>query len=299
MDVIAAKSAATPLPASHTEQYLTFQLAVPGGARPLLRGRAVVGGHTGLRVGIQAAKSLAQVLGIPILGLASLDLLGKIGPKYNAVAALTTERALDEAKRADTALAKKQGGPLTGIPYGAKDLLAARGAPTTWGAPPYRDQIIGEDATVGGGGGLGAVVGEDVGQHLHGCRLPDVIKQTRYENGDEGDQEIGAKEIGLQGVGEPIDAAHLSDVLESLAQAQRRRFATDAEVEAKLQATEGQIADLQGQPGHLRRIGHRAGRTTSACGETQYAVHRGPAKALESPSGPADAAPARRRGQRP
>jgi hypothetical protein len=31
---------------------------------------------------------------------------------------------------------------------------------------------------------------------------------------------------------EPIDAAHLSDVLESLAQAQRRRFATDAEVEA-------------------------------------------------------------------
>src|SRR5256886_11771667 len=58
------------------------------------------------------------------------------------------ERALDEAKRADLALAKKQGGPLTGIPYGAKDLLAARGAPTTWGAPPYRDQIIGQDATV-------------------------------------------------------------------------------------------------------------------------------------------------------
>jgi aspartyl-tRNA(Asn)/glutamyl-tRNA(Gln) amidotransferase subunit A len=79
---------------------------------------------------------------------ASLDLLGKLGPKYNAVAALTPERALDEAKRADVALAKKQGGSLTGIPYGAKDLLAARGAPTTWGAPPYRDQIIGEDATV-------------------------------------------------------------------------------------------------------------------------------------------------------
>ncbi len=82
------------------------------------------------------------------LARASLDLLGKLGPKYNAVAALMPERALDEAKRADGALAKKQGGPLTGIPYGAKDLLAARGAPTTWGAPPYRDQIIGEDATV-------------------------------------------------------------------------------------------------------------------------------------------------------
>jgi len=82
------------------------------------------------------------------LARASLELLGKLGPKYNAVAALMPERALDEAKRADSALAKKQGGPLTGIPYGAKDLLAARGAPTTWGAPPYRDQIIGEDATV-------------------------------------------------------------------------------------------------------------------------------------------------------
>ena len=82
------------------------------------------------------------------LARASLDLLGKLGPKYNAVAALMPERALDEAKRADAAIAKKQGGSLTGIPYGAKDLLAARGAPTTWGAPPYRDQIIGEDATV-------------------------------------------------------------------------------------------------------------------------------------------------------
>src|SRR5437667_6383835 len=58
------------------------------------------------------------------------------------------ERALDEARRADRALAKKDGGPLTGVPYGAKDLLAARGAPTTWGAPPYRDQIFGQDATV-------------------------------------------------------------------------------------------------------------------------------------------------------
>jgi aspartyl-tRNA(Asn)/glutamyl-tRNA(Gln) amidotransferase subunit A len=82
------------------------------------------------------------------LARASLDLLGKLGPKYNAVAATMPERALDEAKSADRAIAKKQGGPLTGIPYGAKDLLAARGAPTTWGAPPYRDQIIGEDATV-------------------------------------------------------------------------------------------------------------------------------------------------------
>lgn len=81
------------------------------------------------------------------LARATLDLLSKLGPRYNAVAALTTERALDEAKRADRALRERKAAPLLGIPYGAKDLLAARGAPTTWGAPPYRDQIIGEDAT--------------------------------------------------------------------------------------------------------------------------------------------------------
>ena len=82
------------------------------------------------------------------LATMSLDLLGKLGPSYNAVAALMPERALDEAKRADRALKERKRGPLIGVPYGAKDLLAARGAPTTWGAPPYRDQIIGEDATV-------------------------------------------------------------------------------------------------------------------------------------------------------
>jgi aspartyl-tRNA(Asn)/glutamyl-tRNA(Gln) amidotransferase subunit A len=57
------------------------------------------------------------------------------------------DRALAEAKRADTALKRRERRPLLGIPYGAKDLLAARGAPTTWGAPPYRDQVIEMDAT--------------------------------------------------------------------------------------------------------------------------------------------------------
>ncbi len=57
------------------------------------------------------------------------------------------ERALGEAKRADVALGRREQRPLLGIPYGAKDLLAAKGAPTTWGAPPYRDQVIDLDAT--------------------------------------------------------------------------------------------------------------------------------------------------------
>jgi aspartyl-tRNA(Asn)/glutamyl-tRNA(Gln) amidotransferase subunit A len=78
-----------------------------------------------------------------------LDRLERIGPSLNAVAALMPERALDEARAADAAIGRGDWrGPLHGVPYGAKDLLAARGAPTTWGAPPYRDQVIDRDATV-------------------------------------------------------------------------------------------------------------------------------------------------------
>lgn len=58
------------------------------------------------------------------------------------------ERALREARAADRALARGDArSPLLGIPYGAKDLLAARGAPTTWGAAPYRDRVLPFDAT--------------------------------------------------------------------------------------------------------------------------------------------------------
>ena len=57
------------------------------------------------------------------------------------------ERARREAARADAAIRRRDARPLLGIPYGAKDLLSAKGAPTTWGAPPYRDQIFDSDAT--------------------------------------------------------------------------------------------------------------------------------------------------------
>ena len=60
---------------------------------------------------------------------------------------MTRERARREAGRADAALKRRDAKALTGIPYGAKDLLAAKGYPTTWGAPPYRDQVIDMDAT--------------------------------------------------------------------------------------------------------------------------------------------------------
>lgn len=57
------------------------------------------------------------------------------------------ERALAEARRADRTRATARS-VLHGVPYGAKDLVAAKGAPTTWGAPPYRTQRFDQDATI-------------------------------------------------------------------------------------------------------------------------------------------------------
>ena len=83
------------------------------------------------------------------LATETLGRLETIGPRYNAIAALMRTRALREAAAADRALAKGDGrSTLVGIPYGAKDLVAARGAPTTWGAPPFKDQRFAADATV-------------------------------------------------------------------------------------------------------------------------------------------------------
>jgi aspartyl-tRNA(Asn)/glutamyl-tRNA(Gln) amidotransferase subunit A len=72
-----------------------------------------------------------------------------VGARLNAYATLTRERALVEAKQAESEInAGKYRGPLHGIPYAAKDLLAARGYPTTWGAKPYAGQKFDFDANV-------------------------------------------------------------------------------------------------------------------------------------------------------
>ena len=78
-----------------------------------------------------------------------LDRLERLGPAYNAVVTVLRPQALAEAGERDEELAAgKDRGPLHGIPYGAKDLLAADGAPTTWGAQPYRGRMLRGDATV-------------------------------------------------------------------------------------------------------------------------------------------------------
>jgi aspartyl-tRNA(Asn)/glutamyl-tRNA(Gln) amidotransferase subunit A len=78
-----------------------------------------------------------------------LERLERLGPRLGALVALTRERALAQAHRANQELlAGHDRGPLHGIPYGAKDLLATKGFPTTWGAEPLRQQVFDHDATV-------------------------------------------------------------------------------------------------------------------------------------------------------
>jgi Asp-tRNA(Asn)/Glu-tRNA(Gln) amidotransferase A subunit family amidase len=78
-----------------------------------------------------------------------LDRLKRISPKLHCVISLTEERALKQAKKADEEISKgKYKGMLHGIPFGVKDLLSSKTYKTTWGAAPFKDQLIDEDAVV-------------------------------------------------------------------------------------------------------------------------------------------------------
>jgi len=78
-----------------------------------------------------------------------LDRLRKYGDTLHCVVTITENLALEQAERADREIAQgNYRGPLHGIPYGVKDLLAVEGYKTTWGAMPYREQIIDQTATV-------------------------------------------------------------------------------------------------------------------------------------------------------
>ena len=114
---------------------------------------------------VQRPANLEEVAFWPVLQLAELvrnrqvspveltdmylDRLKRHGPKLEAVITLAEERAKAQARQADTEIrAGKYRGILHGIPWGAKDLLATKGIRTTWGAKPYENQLIDEDATV-------------------------------------------------------------------------------------------------------------------------------------------------------
>jgi len=78
-----------------------------------------------------------------------IERLKEYGPQLECVITVTEKLGIKQARKADEEI--KNGrylGPLHGIPYGAKDLLAVSGYKTTWGANTHKDQIINETATV-------------------------------------------------------------------------------------------------------------------------------------------------------
>ena len=89
-----------------------------------------------------------QVTCLELTDLA-LGRLEEFGPELECVVTLLPDRARTRARELDRMIERGEYlGPLHGIPYGAKDLLAVKGAPTTWGAAPYQDQVLDETATV-------------------------------------------------------------------------------------------------------------------------------------------------------
>ena len=147
-----------------TEPAITF--------RPYLPGRKPKPGATPgakIKVALQTAaargSSLDELAFLPVTALAPLlqrrqvsstdltkmylERLKKHGPALNCVVTLTEELALAQAAQADREIrAGRYKGPLHGIPWGAKDLFAAKGIPTTWGAAPFQNQVFDYDATI-------------------------------------------------------------------------------------------------------------------------------------------------------
>jgi Asp-tRNA(Asn)/Glu-tRNA(Gln) amidotransferase A subunit family amidase len=123
---IGIDSVGSPLAAPAHIEDLAF--ATVGQVAPLLRDRKIT------------SLALAQMY---------IERLKRYDAKLHFVITLTEERALAQAKKADAEIAAgNYRGPLHGIPWGAKDLLAVKGYPTTWGAGGFEHQSFDEDAAV-------------------------------------------------------------------------------------------------------------------------------------------------------
>jgi Asp-tRNA(Asn)/Glu-tRNA(Gln) amidotransferase A subunit family amidase len=83
------------------------------------------------------------------LAKVSLERMKRLDPGLFAVVNATPSIALPQAEAAGKAIAEgRWKGPLHGVPWGAKDLVAVPGAPTTWGSRIYEKQVRPETATV-------------------------------------------------------------------------------------------------------------------------------------------------------
>ena len=135
---------------------------------PVLPGTALPAGPSSLKtskVKVPKPRTDEDLAFLPVTHLAallkkreikSLDLtklclerLKKYDPVLHCVVTLTEDLALKQAAQADREIAAgRHRGLLHGVPWGAKDLLAVKGYRTTFGASPYKDQVIDRDATV-------------------------------------------------------------------------------------------------------------------------------------------------------
>lgn len=131
-----------PIRSRHTPPPSTFRLS--SASRPSdLNDLAFADIHT-----LQSLIKSRQVTSLELTKL-FLNRLRRLDSQLHFVAHYCEKRALKRASELDKLLADgKWLGPLHGIPYGAKDLLSARGSKTSWGAAPYRDQSMEEDAAV-------------------------------------------------------------------------------------------------------------------------------------------------------
>ena len=146
-DVLPALSF-NPSPGQRTAMEVTRNQARPMASRPLKRPDSE---EELAFLTVSELSSLIRSRQLTSIELTRLYLrrLKRFDPLLKCVVNLTEEVAIEQAKRADAEIA--QGiirGPLHGIPWGAKDLIAWPGYPTTWGIPQYRDRIIDEKATV-------------------------------------------------------------------------------------------------------------------------------------------------------
>jgi Asp-tRNA(Asn)/Glu-tRNA(Gln) amidotransferase A subunit family amidase len=148
-----------------TEPAVTFHPALPGKKYSRKRKSASGVSSRSNRVKLPGFNSLDEVAFLTATQLGSLIRTRKVspveltrmylarlkryGPKLNCIVTLTEELALEQANQAETEIKRgKYRGPLHGIPWGAKDLFATRGIATTWGAEPFKNQVIDYDATV-------------------------------------------------------------------------------------------------------------------------------------------------------
>ncbi len=134
---------------------------LPAGVKPTTEKRALVRSRVAARavprdeelafLPVTELSELVRTRKVTSMQLTQLYLgrIRRLDPVLLAVVNLTEARALSQARAADAEIARgRYRGPLHGIPWGAKDLLAVKGTPTTWGTPPFRDQVIDADATV-------------------------------------------------------------------------------------------------------------------------------------------------------